>query len=75
MKRSSLWTGSERAELTEPLLTLDNLVIGYQEPLTEPISLEVGRGEVIAILGPSGVGKTTICVNSVPVKESMGKMG
>ena len=60
MKRSSLWTGSERAELTEPLLTLDNLVIGYQEPLTEPISLEVGRGEVIAILGPSGVGKTTL---------------
>ena len=47
-------------ELTEPLLTLDGLVIGYDAPLTGPITLDVGKGEVVAILGPSGIGKTTL---------------
>lgn len=42
------------------VLTLDGLVIGYGEPLVEPISLTVEAGEIIAILGPSGIGKTTL---------------
>lgn len=46
--------------VANPVLSLSNLVIGYNEPLAEPISLEVGGGEVIAILGVSGIGKTTL---------------
>ena len=46
--------------VANPILSLSNLVIGYNEPLVEPISLEVGEGEVIAILGVSGIGKTTL---------------
>jgi ABC-type Mn2+/Zn2+ transport system ATPase subunit len=42
------------------LLSLNDLVIGYDEPLVEPISLKVRTGEIIAILGPSGIGKTTL---------------
>lgn len=46
--------------MSKQLLTLNRLVIGYDVPLSNPISLEVGQGEVIAVLGPSGIGKTTL---------------
>ena len=46
--------------MSKQLLTLNRLVIGYDVPLSNPISLEVGQGEIIAVLGPSGIGKTTL---------------
>lgn len=44
----------------EVILSLNGLVIGYDHPLVKPITLEVHAGEIIAILGPSGIGKTTL---------------
>lgn len=38
----------------------DNLVIGYDKPLTKPISFIVERGNKIAIVGANGIGKTTL---------------
>jgi ATPase subunit of ABC transporter with duplicated ATPase domains len=40
-------------------LEVEELVIGYGQPLLATISFILARGEKIAILGPNGVGKTT----------------
>ena len=40
-------------------LELRNLSVGYDDPLISDINMKIGQGETIAILGPSGIGKTT----------------
>ena len=43
-----------------PLLTLSNIRAGYGESLVlQDLSLEVGEGEVVCLLGANGAGKTT----------------
>lgn len=37
-----------------------NLVIGYEEPLSSPLNLEMERGEKIVLTGANGIGKTTL---------------
>ncbi len=37
-----------------------NLVLGYDEPLTKPVSIALERGQKIAIRGVNGLGKTTL---------------
>jgi ATPase subunit of ABC transporter with duplicated ATPase domains len=37
-----------------------NLTIGYKEPLSKPLNLEMKRGQKIAITGANGLGKTTL---------------
>ena len=46
--------------IESPLLVVNDATIGYGGPLVTGIELEVGAGEIIAILGPSGSGKTTL---------------
>lgn len=41
-------------------LELRNLFVGYDEPLISDINMDISQGETIAILGPSGIGKTTL---------------
>lgn len=42
------------------VLELRDLSIGYDEPLITGIDMKINPGETIAILGPSGIGKTTL---------------
>lgn len=46
--------------MSEPLLKLSNLNVGFSEDLVQNVSLEVRSGEIIAVLGQSGIGKTTL---------------
>ena len=35
-------------------------MIGYDEPLSKPLSLSMERGQKIALVGANGIGKTTL---------------
>ncbi|MBQ8821470.1 MAG: ABC-F family ATP-binding cassette domain-containing protein, partial [Lachnospiraceae bacterium] len=37
-----------------------DLVIGYNEPLSKPLNLEMERGQKIILVGANGIGKTTL---------------
>lgn len=53
-------------------LKVEELEIGYGEPLLEPISFVLKRGEKIAILGQNGVGKTTFVKTILRLIPSLG---
>ncbi|MFC7062594.1 ABC-F family ATP-binding cassette domain-containing protein [Halobacillus seohaensis] len=42
------------------LFETDDLVIGYDEPLSRPLNLSMERGQKIALSGANGIGKTTL---------------
>lgn len=44
----------------EDVLKVQNLDIGYSKSITPPINLEVKRHARIAIIGPNGIGKSTL---------------
>lgn len=42
------------------LFETKDLVIGYDEPLSTPLTLQMERGQKIALTGANGIGKTTL---------------
>ncbi|WP_010246589.1 ABC-F family ATP-binding cassette domain-containing protein [Acetivibrio cellulolyticus] len=42
------------------VFTAENLIIGYEEPLTKPLTLSLERGKKVAIKGVNGLGKSTL---------------
>jgi iron complex transport system ATP-binding protein len=42
------------------LINIENLNIGYKNPLTTDINLSAGKGELICIVGKNGIGKSTL---------------
>ncbi|MGA2962118.1 MAG: ATP-binding cassette domain-containing protein [Candidatus Korobacteraceae bacterium] len=51
---------ASRSQSTTPLLKLQDVVAGYEgSSVLRNVDLEVGEGEIVALLGRNGVGKTT----------------
>lgn len=44
----------------DPLVQVENLLIGHTRPLGRPIDLTLRRGEIIGLFGPNGAGKSTL---------------
>ncbi len=42
------------------MLHLQNVSVSYDQPVLYCVDLEVGQGEIVCILGPSGGGKSTL---------------
>ena len=42
------------------IFTTENLVIGYDDPLSKPLNLSMERGQKIALIGANGIGKSTL---------------
>ncbi len=42
------------------LFRTEELIIGYEEPLSKPLNLTMERGEKIVLTGANGIGKTTL---------------
>ena len=53
------------------IFTADNLVIGYDEPLTKPLNLSLERGKKIAIKGVNGLGKSTLLKTILGIQKSV----
>ena len=48
-----------------------DLVIGYNEPLSKPLTLSMERGQKIALVGANGIGKTTLLKSILGIIEPL----
>lgn len=42
------------------MITLNNLIVGYEKPLMDPLNITFESGKIYGILGKSGCGKSTL---------------
>ena len=60
------------------LFETKDLVIGYDEPLSKPITVSMERGQKIALVGANGIGKTTLLksiLGLIPALEGTCELG
>lgn len=54
------------------VMHIRDLKIGYDSPITQPINIEVFKGDHIAVIGPNGVGKTTLIKTIADKQNKLG---
>jgi ATP-binding cassette, subfamily B, bacterial MsbA len=60
-EKPKVWDGPRRIAGFRDSIRLENVSFSYGNgPVLEDVSFEVGRGEMAALVGPSGVGKSTL---------------
>ena len=52
--------GGNNLSSSELVLSVKKLSVGYEKELISGVDLEINIGDIIAIVGPSGIGKTTL---------------
>ena len=52
-----------------------DLVIGYEEPLSKPLSIALERGHKVALIGANGIGKTTLLKSLLGLIPALGGGG
>jgi phospholipid/cholesterol/gamma-HCH transport system ATP-binding protein len=58
--------------MQETIITIENLTSGYgKKHILNDISLEIYRGEIIAVIGTSGCGKTTLLKHLIGLLQPM----
>lgn len=50
---------------------IKNLEIGYESPITKGITFEVTKGDHIAIIGPNGIGKSTLIKTIADIQKAI----
>lgn len=77
--RSARFAFSSEKESGKQVLLIENGVVGYENtPLTKPINLQVRKQEAIAVVGPNGVGKSTLLkslLNEIPFISGQATFG
>lgn len=58
--KSARFSFSPQSKSGNNVLNVANAAVGYTSVLSEPINLDVKRHQAIAIVGPNGVGKSTL---------------
>jgi len=54
------------------ILEVNGLVIGYKNPLLNPISFKLEKGQKIAVIGKNGIGKSTLIKTILNIIPSLG---
>lgn len=52
-------------------LSYDSVTVGYDAPVLSDVSFDVADGEVVCLLGPNGVGKTTLLESAVGLRAPL----
>ena len=72
------FTISETEKISNPLISLSESNLGYDNPILTKINLTIAPGDRIGLLGPNGAGKSTLIksiVGSIPVLDGDREIG